>query len=161
MKILIAACSENRVIGENGRLPWSVPEDMQRFRALTWGNVLFMGRKTYEGIGHPLPGRITIVLSKTKSFDQPNVRTASTLQEALEMAEQQKRTIYICGGGEIYQQTMPLADKVELTLIYKIVQGDTFFPAVDQTVFKEIAREERPGDPDYTFITYERKGSSK
>lgn len=117
--------SENRVIGAGNRIPWHLPEDFKWFKRMTTGNVIVMGRKTFESIGRPLPDRETIVLSRS-GFAHPGVRTVRSL-EALDLAHE-AREVFICGGAEIYAQTLPRCSDLYLTLVRRVVEGDAFFP---------------------------------
>ena len=126
---IIAAVSNNGVIGVDNKLPWDLPEDLKRFKELTTGNVVIMGRKTYESIGKPLPNRINIVITRNKDFFVPGVLTANSLNSALLKAGGNK-DIFIIGGGEIYEQSMGFADKLYITEVDMEVEGDTKFPTI-------------------------------
>ena len=121
----IAAMSLNRVIGRGGRIPWHLPEDFKWFKKLTTGQVIVMGRKTFESIGRPLPNRTTIVLSRS-GFEHPGVRTLPGLEQ-LDL-QHESRAVFICGGAEIYAQALPLCSDLYLTVVKRTVEGDTFFP---------------------------------
>ncbi len=137
---IIVAMSQNRVIGKDGQLPWQMPEDLQRFKRLTLGQTLLMGRKTYQSIGHPLPGRQTIVLSRNAEFCAAGCTVVASLDEGL--ASTQTDELFICGGGEIYRQALPLTEKIYLTELLREVEGDTFFPALAAESFCTLHREE-------------------
>jgi dihydrofolate reductase len=124
----IAAMSENRVIGNGNKIPWHLPEDFKWFKKMTTGQIIVMGRKTFESIGKPLPNRTTIVLSRT-NFQHPGVQTISDLSE-IERAipNVADRQIFICGGAQIYEQALPLCSDLYLTLVKRTVEGDAFFP---------------------------------
>ncbi len=124
----IAAMSLNRVIGNGGKIPWHLPEDFKWFKKITMGHILVMGRKTFDSIGRPLPGRETIVLSQI-GFSYPEVRTIRDLSEL--RLENDSRTIFICGGAQIYQQYLPLCSELYLTLVKRTVDGDAFFPSFE------------------------------
>ena len=124
----IAAMSLNRVIGNAGKIPWHVPEDFKWFKQITMGHVLVMGRKTFESIGRPLPGRETIILSQN-GFSYPGVCTLRELTDI--RLESDTRTIFICGGAQIYEQYLPLCSELYLTLVKRTVDGDAFFPAFE------------------------------
>lgn len=128
MITLIAACSENRVIGKDGTLIWHIPEDLKRFKKLTLGNPIVMGRKTYESIGKPLPGRTNIILTRDRNFKAENCLVYNKISDVLEIFE--KNNIFVIGGGEIYKQFLDRADRIELTLIHKNFDGDTYFPQI-------------------------------
>lgn len=123
--IAIAAMSENRAIGHGNQIPWHLPEDFKFFKATTMGHVLIMGRKTFESIGRPLPGRETIVLSRT-GFSHPGVKSAATLEAARSLAGDRK--VFVCGGAEIYRLALPLCEELYLTHVKRRVDGDAFFP---------------------------------
>jgi dihydrofolate reductase len=121
----IAAMSENRVIGQGNRIPWHLPEDFRWFKQTTMGHVLLMGRKTFESIGRPLPGRETWVLSRS-GWKYPGVRVLTRLEEV--QLEEQGREIFVCGGAEIYRQTLGFCRDLYLTRVRRVVEGDAFFP---------------------------------
>jgi dihydrofolate reductase len=124
----IAAMSENRVIGAGNKIPWHLPEDFKWFKKMTTGNVIVMGRKTFESIGKPLPNRQTIVLSRGP-FQYPGVRTISDLSQ-IDPAKE-AREIFICGGAQVYEQALPLCSDLYLTLVKRVVEGDAFFPGFE------------------------------
>jgi len=163
--VLIAALAENGVIGRDNQLIWRLRTDMRRFRTLTMGCPIIMGRKTFESIGKPLPGRRTIVLTRDPRFRADGVDVAATLDEALALAQRlgvamAASAVIVAGGGEIYAQALPLADRLELTLVRASPPGDALFPAFDRTLFDECARSEHPAGPDdehaFTFVTFAR-----
>ena len=125
----IAAMSENRVIGNAGDIPWHLPEEFKWFKKATMGGILVMGRKTYESIGQPLPGRETYVLSR-QPLDIPGVTSLTDVKQVLEI--QTDKTIWIAGGAEIYRQTLDDCDEIFLTRIHRHCEGDTFFPDVEE-----------------------------
>lgn len=154
---IICALSESRVIGKNNSLIWKIPEDMQRFRQITAGHPVIMGRKTYESIGKPLPNRTNIIITRDTAYKVSGCIVVSSLEEALEQAKKvEHNEIFIIGGGEIYRQALPFTDKLYLTIIKGSFEGDTFFP--DYSDFtKEVFKEERTnGDHVFTFIDLER-----
>jgi dihydrofolate reductase len=124
----IAAMSENRVIGQGNKIPWHLPEDFKWFKKMTTGQVVVMGRKTFESIGRPLPNRETIVLSRGK-FEHPGVRTISDLGK-INLANE-SREIFICGGAQIYEQTLARCSDLYLTVVKRTVEGDAFFPSFE------------------------------
>jgi len=131
-KSIIVAVSQNGVIGVGGKIPWHLPADLKRFKELTMGHHLVMGRRTYESIGRPLPGRTTIVLTRRTPHNvmPPGVRNAAELSTALEFAKHNGETeVFICGGGEVYKQALLLCDRVYLTIIEREYDGDTWFHA--------------------------------
>ena len=158
MLALIAAFAQNRIIGRDGRIPWDLPEEKHRFRDLTMGHVLVMGRRTYEEIGFPLPGRETIVVSRTKNFDAPHCVTVPSLGAALEQAA--GRDVFICGGAQLYQEALPLADVLYLTEIHHEYAGDTQFPQWEKQAFVCTETQDVAGEIPYTFLTLRRRAMS-
>jgi dihydrofolate reductase len=156
---LIAAVAENGVIGRDGALPWRLPEDLKHFRRLTLGNTVLMGRKTYDSLGKPLDGRANWVLTRDAAFAAAGVRVFRRLDQAL-AAEPQGRLLVI-GGGELYRQTLPLAQCLELTLVQAAPEGDARFPDYDAAQWREAARADHPADERhpyaYSFITLVRR----
>lgn len=149
--ILIAAVGSNGVIGRDNDLPWRIREDLQHFKALTLGNTLVMGRKTYDSIGRPLPGRRTVVVTRQPDWSVEGVEVAHSLDDALKLAD--GNDLYVAGGGEIYRQALPHADRLELTEVDQAPDGDVTFPAFDRSQWQETAR--TPGDG-FAFVTYVR-----
>lgn len=154
MVYLIAARAANGVIGRDGRIPWRIPGDLHRFRDLTLGHIVVMGRRTYEEIGRPLPGRRTILVSSSHRVETDICTTVSTLTAALEAAAGQD--VYICGGERLYREALPLADVLYLTELHIPVEGDTVFPAFDPADFTETARVPGEDEIPYDFVTYRR-----
>lgn len=156
---IIVAMSVNRVIGRDNRLPWRLPADLQRFKRLTMGHCLIMGRKTFESIGRPLPGRTIIVLTRRRDYAPPGVLVAHTVDEALALAQGDE--VFIAGGAEIYRQTLPLADRLYLTLIEKEIPGDAFFPPLNEADWQLVSQERYDADETnpfpHRFLIYERK----
>ncbi len=157
---LIAAVSKNGVIGHEQKLPWNIPEDLKRFKEITYGAPVIMGRKTYESIGRLLPGRKNIII--TRSLDRliPNAWIVPSLERAVEEIAGVPEA-FILGGGEIYRLALPIADRIYLTEIDLKIQGDTTFPEWSREEFKETKREERPADkaagrPSFRFLIFDR-----
>ncbi len=151
--ILIAALSRNRAIGKDGKIPWRIPEDLRRFKELTVGNIVLMGRKTYESLGNPLPGRRNVVLTSRLI---PGIETHASLETALQALRREEK-VFVIGGGTVFAQTLNSADELLLTIVDQEIPGDTFFPRFDDLVereFRLVNREEHVG---YTFTDYERK----
>lgn len=148
--------SSNRVIGDNGRVPWRIPADLRRFRALTTGHPVIMGRKTYESIGRPLPQRTNIVVTRQPAYRADGCLVAGSLKMALKLAEPGDE-VFICGGGEIYQQALPLAGKLYLTVLAQEFAGDTFFPEISLGEFDEVLREPLSASPAAVFVVLERR----
>lgn len=155
MVALIVAYANNRVMGNLGCIPWKIKGEQKRFKELTTGNVVIMGRRSYEEIGKPLPNRLTIVVSNTKTFEDIGVKTARTLEEAIKMAGD--KDIYISGGARIYEEAMPLVEKMYITEIDLEVEGDTYFPKFNKSEFVKEVNETFDGDIPYTYVTYTRK----
>jgi dihydrofolate reductase len=163
--VLIAAVSENGVIGRDNALPWRLKSDMRHFRALTIGRPVVMGRKTHQSIGKPLPGRTNIVISRDPAFAAAGVLVAWELSMALAAAHgdalrRGTPEIAIIGGAELYAQALHIADRLEITRIHAEISGDAMFPAIDPAVWHEVARSEQaagPGDDAaMAFVTYRR-----
>ncbi len=153
----IAAVSKNGVIGENNSLIWKIPEDLKRFRQLTTGKPIIMGRKTFESIGKPLPNRTNIILTRDKNYKAEGCFVVHSVDDALE-AGNGAEEIMIIGGAQIYAQFLPVADKMYLTFIDKDFEGDAFFPNYNKNEWKEIGREERnDGNLKYAFVDFAKK----
>jgi dihydrofolate reductase len=154
----MAAIARNGVIGREGALPWHLPDDMRRFRKTTMGHVLVMGRKTYESIGRPLPGRTTVVVTRQDGWppaaDLPaGVFVARSVPEALDLAATIDDQVFVQGGAQVYAEALPVADILELTWVDAEPDGDTRFPEVDWSKWTEEARETFPGG---SWVTYRR-----
>jgi dihydrofolate reductase len=161
--ILVAAMSENGVIGRDGGLPWRLKSDMRHFRAVTMGKPVVMGRRTYLSIGRTLPGRTSIVVSRDPQFAARGVLVAGSLEQALRAAQGDLLRrgideIAVIGGGDLFAQTLPLADRLEITVVHTKSGGEVVFPLIDLARWHEINRREQPAGPDdaadMTFITY-------
>lgn len=153
---LIVAYSKNRAIGKDGQIPWRIKGEQKRFRELTTGNVVIMGRRSYEEIGRPLPNRYTIVVSNTKKFEAENCTTVGSLKEALEIADKDKN-IYISGGAGLYREAINIVDKMFITEIDAEIEGDTFFPEFEEKDFLREVECYVDGEIPYTYVTYTRK----
>lgn len=148
----MAAVALNGVIGRAGRLPWRLPEDLRRFRALTSGHCVVMGRRTWASIGHPLPHRTSIVVSRDPAFSAEGARVARDLDAAIAIARAQGETeLFVIGGEALYRAALPRADAIHLTLVHAEVEGDARFPDFDPTEFSVAAEEHRPGDARHVF----------
>ena len=152
---LIAAMAENRVIGRNGTIPWDIPADRRRFRELTTGHHLVMGRKTFESIGRSLPGRLTIIVTRQPGYRAEGCVVVHDLAAALDLCRGDDE-VFVAGGGEIYRAALPHADRIYLTIVGMNVAGETTFPELPVREFTEIAREEVAVDPPCVFIHFER-----
>jgi dihydrofolate reductase len=162
MKItLIAAVAENRVIGRDGTLPWRLPDDLRRFKQRTEGHVVIMGRRTYESLSGPLPNRPAIVISRRGDLDVGAATLANSLDEAIDIAEGRgEQEAFILGGAEIYALALPLADRLELTVVHAQVEGDTYFPEFDLSAWT-ITEDDRHEADDrhehaFSFRCYEK-----
>ncbi|MCZ2258256.1 dihydrofolate reductase [Sporosarcina sp. G11-34] len=156
---LLVAHDQNRVIGANNDLPWHIPEDLAYFKKMTMGKAMVMGRKTYESIGRPLPGRLNIVVTRNKDFSAEGVIVVHELNEAIEKAKVHNEEIMIIGGAEIFRLTLEMADRLYITLIQKTFEGDTFFPSYSNEWELTSTSEEKmteDGIP-FSFLVYERK----
>jgi dihydrofolate reductase len=162
---LIVAQSDNRVIGQGGDLPWHLPEDLKFFKRTTLGKPIIMGRKTFQSIGKPLPERINIVVTRDRSFQAEGVVVVPSVEEALNVGTDLAHIgdtdeVMVIGGGEIYQATLPLADRIYLTQVHIEIEGDVFFPELDAEVWEEVERSEVQSDTKtgftYSWLTLER-----
>ena len=155
MVSLIWAMSRNRVIGRNNRLPWKLPRDSAFFRTITMGKPVIMGRRTFESVGRPLPGRTNIVLTRS-GFAHDSARIVPDLDAALEMAESQClidgiEECFVIGGANIYALALPRADRLYETLIDADIEGDTYFPPYDASEFTQVAKEDFDADEEHAF----------
>ncbi|UOF01018.1 dihydrofolate reductase [Bdellovibrio reynosensis] len=164
----VVACSENRVIGTQGGLPWNIPEDMKFFKETTKGHIMIMGRKTFDSFnGRALPNRYHIVITRDPSkhsfpsTESSPVVFVSSIEEAIEHAKPLTAKwgdeVFIIGGGEIYKQAMPVTDKVYLTLIHREFPGDTYYPEIDESKFKLTEQRRVEATIPFSFLTYIRK----
>lgn len=153
---IIVAITKNRVIGNEGKIPWRIKGEQKRFRELTTGNVIIMGRKSYEEIGKPLPNRDTVLISRTLKVEEANCHTVSSLKEALEYVKDTDKQVYIAGGAQVYEEALPYADVVYLTVIDMEIEGDRFFPEFEND-FEMVEEERIEGEIPYTYYTYKRK----
>ena len=165
---IIVAAADNGVIGCNGALPWHLPEDLRYFKRVTLGKPIVMGRKTFESIGRPLPGRTNIVITRNADYRAEGVRVVTSLDEALQLAEDVAAVdavdeLMVIGGAQIYTEALLRADRLYYTAVHCSVDGDAFLPEIDWTLWRETSREAHravtPDAFDYTFLTYERRGS--
>ena len=160
---LIVAASTNNAIGKEGQLLWSLPNDMKFFKNTTWGTTVVMGRKTYESVDKPLPGRVNIVITRQENWSRENVVVVKDLTEALQKAKETNcKEIFIIGGGEIYKQSMKLANRIYMTRVHAVLEGDTFFPEIDEKIW-EIKQQldfsvDEKHQYDYSFQVWEKKG---
>jgi dihydrofolate reductase len=161
IRSIIVAAAKNGVIGRNGQLPWRLSADLQRFKQLTMGHAVLMGRKTYESIGRPLPGRRMIVITRQPGYQAAGAEIAHSLGEAYRRAAEQGETeAFIIGGAEIFHEALPRADRLYFTQVHATIGGDVCFPAFDRTHWRLTSQEEHSADAknEYpsTFEIYER-----
>jgi len=152
---IIAAMAENRVIGRENKLPWDLPSEHRRFREITMGRPVIMGRKTFESIGHPLPGRKNIVISTQQGFLPEGCVVAKDLQAAIAACEGAVE-VFICGGESVFREAMPFAGRIYLTIVEEEFDGDAFFPEIPDD-FVEVERKDFEDLLPYSMIRYERK----
>ena len=153
---IIVATSKNRVIGNNNSLIWKLPADLKRFKQITTGNTIVMGRKTYESIGKPLPNRRNIIITRDTNYLVDNCEIVNSLEEALMLCN---NDCFIIGGGEIYKQSIDIADKIYLTLVQEDFEGDTYFPEIGKEWTKVSREDFEPDEKNahkYSFINYEK-----
>jgi len=164
MITLIAAIAKNNALGKNNDLIWHLPADLKRFRQLTTGHHMIMGRKTYESIGKPLPNRTTIIVSRNPNYFQEGCLMASSLEQAIQIAKYEE-VICIVGGEQIYRQALEndLVDALDITLVHHEFDADAFFPEIDLKIWEEISREDFKADEknkfDYSFIKYQKRAN--
>jgi dihydrofolate reductase len=166
--VLIVAVADNGVIGAGGTIPWRLKTDLQRFKTMTTGKPVVMGRKTFISLRRPLPGRTNIVLTRDGDFRSPGVIVTTSLADALAVAtgDALRRfvtEIAVIGGAEIYAQWIGFADRLEITEVHAAPEGDTYLAAIDAADWEEVARVRNPAGPDdsadFSFVTYRRRGS--
>lgn len=157
MKIaIIVARSRNNVIGKGSDIPWHVKGEQKRFGEITRGGVLIMGRKTYESIGRPLPGRETIIITRNPAYSVKDCHIADSLDSALKLAAAMDRPVFIAGGGEIYRQALPVADAVHISTIDTTVEGDVTFPGFPTDEFRLVEEERVESNINYVYQYFER-----
>ncbi|GLB57871.1 dihydrofolate reductase [Cytobacillus sp. NCCP-133] len=158
---LMWAMDENRVIGKDNKLPWHLPEDLKFFKRTTMGHPIAMGRKTWDSIGRPLPGRENIVITRNKSFSCDGCTILNSIEELRKYSGDKEEEIFIIGGAEIFKAILPSADRLYLTMIYDQFEGDTFFPELDignwELISKEKGIKDETNPFDYEFLIYKRK----
>ena len=156
---LIAAVSENGVIGADGDLPWRLPADLKHFKQLTTGHAILMGRKTHESIGKPLPDRRNLVLTRNTDWSRPGVETVHDFNAALQLLDDDE--LFVIGGEQVYRAALPIADRLQLTRVHTHVPGDAMFPEFNLDEWTLTDEQQRPADDrneyDVTFQQYERK----
>jgi dihydrofolate reductase len=154
---IVAAMAKNGVIGIGNRLPWHLPEDLKHFKAITMGHHIIMGRKTYESIGRPLPGRTTVIVTRDPAYRAPGCLTAASLDGAVAICGDDPEVFFV-GGAELYAQALPRADRLYLTEIQAAYEGDAWFPAFDLGQWRELSRQVHASVDGlgYHFVTYQR-----
>jgi dihydrofolate reductase len=151
---LIAARATNNVIGAGPDIPWQAKGEQKLFRDITMGGVLIMGRKTFESIGKPLPGRTTIIVTRNAKYEFAGCQVATSIQEALALAEVEQKPIFIAGGGDLYAQALPLVDDIHLTTVDVTPDGDVYFPDVDFSVYTLVHEEHFETNVKYIYQHY-------
>lgn len=153
---LIVAMAKNRVIGNKGEIPWKIPGEQKMFKEITMGHTMIMGRKTFEAIGKALPGRTNIVVTRQADYPAPDCMVFNDLKSAIESCPPDESELFVIGGGQIYANTIGMADRIYLTVLPKEVPGDTFFPEFSESEFKIIKSEFIDGVVPYHFYIYEK-----
>ena len=161
MVTIIAAVSDNYVLGKNNQLIWHLPEDLKRFKRITAGHSVIMGRKTFESLKGPLPKRRNIIVTRNKNYRIENCEVVHSLEEALKITQEDENP-FILGGAQIYEQALDFADFMDLTWVHHHFDGDAFFPKFDKSIWREIEREAHKKDEsnpyDYSFVRYKKNG---
>ncbi len=159
MLSIIAAIGQNNALGKDNQLIWHLPADLKRFKKVTTGHHVIMGRKTFESLGKPLPNRTTIIISRDKNYHADGCITVNSLTEAIKAAQNDDNP-YILGGAEIYKQSMDIADVLDLTFVHQAFEADVYFPKIDKNIWKETFRENHFKDErnkfNFSFVKYER-----
>ena len=157
---ILAAVAANRVIGINNTLPWHLPEDLKHFKSLTLGHIVVMGRRTFESIGRPLPGRTNVVLTSRPDLILPGVVIAGSIHDVLDQFANDPRSLFVIGGAQVYQESLPLCQRLYLTEIQQSFTGDTFFPIFNCDEWHELSREihhdSSDAAPEFHFVVLER-----
>ena len=150
------AVSKNNVIGNNGIIPWKIKGEQKRFRELTIGKTIIMGRKSIAEIGKPLPNRKTILISNTQHIELENCVTVKSLLEAFDLSKNEDE-VFVAGGGQVYKDAFPYADRIYITVIDKIIEGNVYFPEICEDDFVKTYEERIDGEIPYTYFTYEKR----
>jgi dihydrofolate reductase len=160
----VVAMSQNRVIGNNNQLPWHLPADLKHFKAITTGNTIVMGRKTYESIGKPLPNRTNVILTRNLNFNAPGcvvINQFAEVWDKIDISSPQAQEIFIIGGAQIYKQLLPEIQRIYLTIVHQAFQGDAFFPEINKQQWQELECVTHLADANnlynYSFIVLERR----
>jgi dihydrofolate reductase len=159
---IIVAVANNNVIGQNNTLPWHLPEDLKRFKALTMGHHIIMGRKTYESLGRLLPGRTTVIVTRNKQYHVEGAIVVHSLKQALAVCQSDEE-VFLIGGAELYEIGLAYADKLYLTEVHADYEGDALLPVFDLTHWQETSREKHKAESglDFSYVTYEIKPKTK
>ncbi len=162
MVTIIAAIAHNNALGKDNDLIWHLPEDLKRFKKITSGHHILMGRNTFESIGKPLPNRTTIIITRNNSYFKDGCLIANSIEQAIEMAAADDE-VFIIGGAQIYKEAIQknLADRLDITLVHHQFDADVFFPEIDLKIWKEVAREDFKADEknvyDYSFVSFQKR----
>ncbi len=160
MLTLIAAAGEHNELGKNNDLVWHLPDDFKRFKKITSGHHIIMGRKTFDSFPQPLPNRTHVVITRQENFKKPGIIVVHSLERAIELTKDDPQP-FVIGGGEIYKMAMDAANKIELTRVHGEFEADTFFPEIDESQWKVVLEESHEKDEKhqyaFTYLTYERK----
>ena len=160
MITIIAAVAQKNALGKDNQLIWHLPADLKRFKKITSGHHIIMGRKTFESLGKPLPNRTTIIITRNKDYTAQNCIVVNSLEQALQAAKKDPNP-FILGGAEIYSQALDFADILDLTFIHHEFDADAFFPEINTDIWKESSREDFRADEknkyDYSFVTYKKE----
>lgn len=159
--VIVVACAQNQTIGREGGLPWHLPEDLKYFKRVTMGKPIIMGRKTFESIGRPLPGRTNIIITRDQNFAAEGISVVHSIDEAIDLAKDENPDeVMIIGGAQIYAQALARTDLLHLTQVHQDVEGDAHFPELDYKEWREVSRENHPSanseTPDYSFVVLKR-----
>ena len=164
MVTIIAAIANNNALGKDNDLIWHLPADLKRFKRVTTGHYILMGRNTFESIGKPLPNRTSVIITRNDNYFKDGCLVANSLEQAVELSKEEEE-VFIIGGAQIYNYALEnnLADKLDITVVHEDFEADVFFPEIDTTVWKEVSREDFKADEknkyDYSFVSYIRKSS--
>ena len=161
MITIIAAIAKNNALGKDNDLIWHLPADLKRFKKVTTGHYILMGRNTFESIGKPLPNRTSVIVTRNENYFKDGCLIANSIEGALEIAKNEQH-VFIIGGAQVYKEAMAknLVDQLDITLVHKDFEADVFFPEIDPTIWKEVSREDFKADEknkyDYSFISYQK-----
>jgi dihydrofolate reductase len=158
---LIAAMASNRVIGQQGTIPWHIPGEQKLFKQITIGHTAIMGRKTYESIGKPFPERFNIIITRQNDYQAPGCVVAGSLEDALNKCPENEDEVFICGGGQLYTESIAIADRLYLSILNEAIQGDTYFPEFSEDRFQKIHSEHIEAAIPYTYTIFERHPREK